>query len=516
MRAWQLGILFVAALVLARLSGPPAALPAAELDALAGGVLVADHLTADGEVGTKARLRAGFEATPDHPLRGALRRDADRRARLSDAPLPRWIAATSVMVLPEASTNYARTRWGAAFAFALGAALLAWAAARKDAPTGLAAAALLALLPGALDGAAGAGAAAGAVLAIAALTAAMRRLETGQGGGLLPGIAWGLALAVHPGALFLLVPIFAAVAIARPPAGAPSTDAGALRLPSVPASTYAAPVVGLIVLVALWPALWSETGKQLAAWLTDTWWHMAPDQRLAGVGFAQGGGGRAPQAFSALVQWVSATPLTVLGAWLVGVAVTARAGRAGWWFPVLTLATLLVVGGADGGLFGARKALWAMVWVPTAATAAVGALALFRWALTRLPWSPRTVAAAVAVAVVGPAVAALAGAPSLRARSAGMTAADPLPLALLTELAAEQPGARVHLGPRPGEHALDLAWTQAEIDVAYSPVETADWLVVVGRDRDPGVAPLVQRIEGRAPDRATTAMGAPVRAWKLR
>ena len=114
---------------------------------------------------------------------------------------------------------------------------------------------LVVAMPGAWDAAAGAGAASLAALVSALFIAATERLASGRGGGWWPGLVLGLALAMHPGAALWVVPVFVAVVVARP---APATEArrGEGRLPTVPLTLMAAPLIALVVLVVLWPSLW--------------------------------------------------------------------------------------------------------------------------------------------------------------------------------------------------------------------------------------------------------------------
>jgi hypothetical protein len=109
---------------------------------------------------------------------------------------------------------------------------------------------------------------------------------------------------------------------------------------------------------------------------------------------------------------VAWTPLPLLAAWLVGVARAIRRGRDGEWAPIVLWLGWLAVGTLDGGLFGGRNSLLALLWVPAAITAAHGARSileqvesqlirrrggLVRWLSAR---SPRARALGVAVVLL--------------------------------------------------------------------------------------------------------------------
>ncbi len=444
-------------------------LSAAEIDALAGGARLADALTDDEPLAS--RLREGFDAVERHPEAAALRDQKAWRLRVADPPLPRWLVAASGATLDGA-------RWIAALLVALtavGVGLLAgslWTGAL-----------VLLALPAVWDAGAGATALARAAASMLALLTAVDRVGSGRGGGLALGLALGLTWLVHPGGLFLLIPALVAIAIAQGPAAREASQAGLAPLPTVPLTVFMAPVLALGVLVLAWPSLWSETGKHLAAWFTDTWWLPAGEQDLAGAHFRQGSD-RAPQAWAGLWSWAIWTSPTLVVAWCAGLWATVKAGRVGPWAPVLMVATVALVGGADGGLFGGRMELLPWLWAPTAVTAAVG----LRWIAEHLPthvglWPARAVAGAL---VAWPLGMAVMGVSPPGAATAGALLRQPLPLAQLRAMAEATEGGSVHIasGQIGYRLAAETAAETAGIELGWAGRDRATWLVVVDSGAD--------------------------------
>lgn len=476
----------VAALALLALGGVrDAVLSADEVDALEAGVVLAARLTADGPVG--ARLSEGFATPPGDPRAAALPGDQPWRRAAVNPPLPRWAVAGAVMAAPSASaTNLERARSGAALwvalALALVAAVAGWygGAGAFSWPLAASAAGVLLLLPGVLEAASAAGSAAVGLAAMALLMLATERCL--RGAAALPiGVAWGLALGCHPGAVFLLIPVFTAYIIARPAVAPPSARAGEGALPAAPLGLLAAPVVGLATLVALWPTLWTETGKRLGSWLMDTWWTFNPSYAVAGHLFDQTHD-RAAMAWTALVQWVAWTPLPVLALFVVGLAVTLRRGRAGAWTSVLLWLTVILVGAGDGGLFGARLTLLPFLWAPTAVIAGLGLLAVTRAAWAHVAGSlPRTLALGGAVAALLAALAVALPGMALRG-GVGGELRWPLPLALLRDVAEAAPYASLRCEPPTAwRRAVDVAAEHAELPVVWGDGPRA-WSCAIGPD----------------------------------
>ncbi|MCB9728107.1 MAG: hypothetical protein H6746_06475 [Deltaproteobacteria bacterium] len=423
----------IAAVVLVVSLGRPAAVwDAAEIDGLAAGARLADALTT-GSGGLRERARRGFESDAGVPPCVA-RPDAPACQRhATEAPLARWFIAGAALTAP-ATDDASSASYGATLALILAALTTGLLLARScGGGAGAAAlgAALLLAMPGALGSASTAGVAALGALVVALTLAAMERVARGRGA-IAAGLTLGLALGLHPAGVVLLLPLFAVAAAATRPRPRPSHEPGLLPLPPVPVSLFAAPAIALIVFVASWPAAWHETTRHLGAWLVSGIAQAAPRQTIGGVLFDQPAG-RAPSALVAALQWVAWTPVPLLGAWLVGVAATARAGRRGLWSPLLVLATLLVTAGLDGGLFAERRNLLSWLWAPTALTAGIGVVAMGdALARVRPNLSPRLAHGLVAALVLLlPGLALLLGVGPRAAQRFGAATRQPLPEALL-------------------------------------------------------------------------------------
>ena len=440
------------------------ALPASEVDALAGGSALVDALFDDeGEGG----LRAGFALPEGHPTWGTYPKRHPWRANTATPPLARWSAGVAIMLAPVGVHDRSAAHLMACLLMAITAL---WIGLILGGLAGLSAAIATLASSAALDASGGAGAGAMSALAMAAFLATTLRMLAGRGSAIWVGVSWGLLLACHPGALFLLIPLFSAVAIAWRPAAADPLRHDAetsLALPAIPLMLLAVPVIGVVVLVALWPMLWSETGRGLAQWLTDAWWQVAPTQEVMGETLRQRSG-RAPQAFIAPLQWIAWTPWPLLLAWISGLVITLKKGREGLWLPILVLTTTLIVGGVDGGLFGARRALLPWLWVCTAITAGVGLAPFGRHVALALP------ALALALALFTDPL----GAGALGAEARGVT-----PVSELEQIAHDHPGATVHImAPNPGQRfALETLRWRDGLDLRWAEANEADWLVVMGK-----------------------------------
>ena len=528
MKGWQVVAL---ALVLwggLRLVATPPVVGAADADAFLAGLDLASSLTAGDELGLRARLARGFEPHADNPKIPALPADAKARHAVVEAPVARWAAALGVMLAPTGSeaSNLERAASGSAVLVSLALALLAGVFWRRDRVLALLGPALLLTLPGvgATAAASGPGATAAALLAMTLLVLAVEHLApppTGasapppRGGALAVAAAWALTFGLHPGAAVLLVPVFVAFALARAPSAPapPSVPAGLLRLPLAPLGLFLVPLVGLLLLVALWPALWVETGKRLGAWVMDTGWLYNPSYEVAGVAYDQGVH-RAAMGWTGLVAWAAWTPPTVLVAWLFGVVRAVRLGRRGRPFALFAWLALVLVGAADGGLWGARLDLLALLAVPTALVAAGGVAELadlwVRWrpALRRGPARFVIAAAILAVPVLGPTGPwALAPLPGV-----GAELRWPVPAAWLAEASELRPGA-LHAEPAPASWrpGVDAVCDGLSLPLRWGAPNEADWLLVAGEP-----APAARdRIGGRAPFREGLVAGVPLRLYPL-
>lgn len=519
----------------------PRTLTAEESDTLLGGHRLVDLLTARPDdprlpgPGLKTRLKAGFETTATNPRLRGLEDKPPRRAAL-EAPVPRYLAALGVGLLPTtaSATNLERAQTASALAMTATVLVLLVGFRRRSALFRVALAVTLLTLPGALDAALSAGYGASAALVMALALVTLERLVATGRGSLGLGLLLGLALGIHPFAIALTIPIFIAWAL-RPGAGtsvdpSPGPTPGQLVLPSAPVLLYLVPVLALVVLVALWPALWNETGKRLGAWLLDLGSTRSAPQDVLEQTFDQATS-RAPQAFTALLQWLAWTPLPVLGLWLVGFAGAVRDGRHALWSPILFVATLLFAGALDGGLFGARLSLLPLLWVPTALTAADGAaraaLALER-RLASCP-RPRWLAARTSTAraallgvavLIAPVLQAARGTTLGLARQTGSEARVPVPLALLREAVTLDGRAPLHAvihalpDPEAVTPALELARTEAELDLWPGTYEEASLLVVTNPTGRPLPEALSRRLDGAVELARDPRPGVVVSLWR--
>ncbi len=465
LRLWHLVLVAVALFALLRVAAPllgtmPRVITAEEADALLGAKHLSEQL-AEGEGSFKTRLKAGFETTETQPRLTQLPLDRGAQRAAIEAPLPRWLGALGIAFAPasDTTTNLERTSSAAALAITLALVVVAWHWRRRPL---LAAITIIIVLatPGVIDAAASAGHGAAAILVMALSFVLLERALTT--GGLLAiaglGVAMGLTLGVHPMGLVMWVVALIAWAI-RHPSEVRDEATTSMRLPSVPLVMLLLPIVALVVLVAIWPALWNETGKRLGAWLLDYGSTQSAPHQVLGMTFDQATG-RSAQAFTALLQWVAWTPVPVMALWIVGVATALREGRAGTWSPIAMVCAWLIVGALDGGLFGGRNSLLALLWLPTAVTAAQGAMttlafverhlsahpARLSW-LQRLSPGARTTLVLIAL-LIAPVLQSARGTSLGLARRSGAELRTPIPTAMMAKLAIQHPMAVVDLGPR--------------------------------------------------------------------
>ncbi|MCC6623765.1 MAG: hypothetical protein IT385_21075 [Deltaproteobacteria bacterium] len=510
-RRWPLLLGALVVLLGVRLGwGEPRLLGAAEADTLEAGVGLVDALTDEtSEAGLVARLRTGFETRESHPRLDDFPPDQGYRRAVLEAPVPRWLAAAGIGLWPgsDDTANGVRAGWAAALALALAVLLLAGARPRAPAanpPRALdpwLAPALLLTLPGVLDAGVSAGYGAAAILVMAALARTIDRwLATGRGA-IVAGALVGLAFGIHPMAIALVVVVFVTWAIARAPTGPEDPTEATVRLPAAPPGLFLVPLVAFAVLIAVWPALWGETGKRIGAWLLDYGFYFNPPVEVAGQLYHQHVDRAAP-AWTALVQWVAWTPFPVVALWLAGVARALLDGRDGAWFPILAWLALLLCGAMDGSLFGSRWSLLALMWVPTALTAATGLGWAMRAAARVAPRVPRAVVALIALAV--PTWQALAVSTWGAASQTGSDLTFALPLGLLDRVAEAEPGGVVAIVEGPGAEyspQLDAAKNYWDKDVRVGDARQARWGLAVlwsaeAREREHGEAIVVDRRPG--------------------
>ncbi len=490
------GVLVLVFLVLRVSLAAPRLLTADEADTVRGGRLLVDILTSpeddprlEAGHGVRNRLRAGFKTT-DNPRLADLPDSAPRRAAI-EAPLPRWLAALGIGVLPvsEATPNLGRAAVASSLALALSLALLTWVFRRRGFLfCGFAVAGAFGL-NGFVDAGASAGYAASSVLVMTLLIASLERLLTSGRGSIWVGVSLGLCLAVHPLCLALVAAVFAIWAIRR--RGPTHVErSGLLALPSAPIGLFLIPIVALVVLIAVWPTLWNDTGKRLGAWLLDFGSTRTMPHEVAGLAFDQASG-RAGQAWTAILQWVAWTPLPILALWGAGLARAVALGRDGLWSPLVIGFTLLLMGSFDGSLFGARLSLLALLWIPTLVTAAdgaVGAVAFLVRRAERIPKWPRALTGrrlAWVIALLfltGPILQSARGTAVGLARSSGGELRFPVPLGLLETAAQLVPGATIYPSPYPAwfAPAFDAARVDLEANLSFGEIDEADLALVVG------------------------------------
>lgn len=488
-----------------------------ETDNLAAGGQLATALAGEGSL--KERLAAGFGGVERNPRVARLKGGSAWMRKVVEPPLPRWAAGIAMSgetaeegAEPDAWSGLDRARYASSFLLGISLALLFLFIARRpkvrraelgnsrdigsnegEGPSAGARAwaagamVIVALgCPGILD--AGSGAAYGSTLMLASTLLMLATVHAARGGsGVWAGLAWGLCLGCHPSAMFFIVPVFATIAAShwmrtRQDAGTNTiavVPEGHLVLPSVALSGFAVPLVGVVTVVLLWPALWQDTGKSMAVWLTDTYRLMEPEQRVSEFAFSQGKN-KVPSGWVTLVQTASWLPFTVVGLWFIGLVATARSKAHGidtGWFAIMYLVTLLVIGTTAGGLFFGRQSLLPMLWAPVLATAGFGLAALLDWAHRRWVrdwiWPAGAVAVASLTVVVGLVI------PPSAPPGAGVL--QPLPIALLERIAAERDAVRVAVigGSEGWGRPLEIAAEYAGIDLKPSPIHTAHWVVVV-------------------------------------
>lgn len=523
---WLIALAGVIVFALLRLwGGAPRWVTADEADAFLGAKLLVERLAPAGDDPTpwRQRLKAGFETTASHPRLAQLPPDKTAPRAALEAPVPRWLGAAGLGLAPTAddTDNLVRASVASSLAVALALMLVLATLRSRGALAMLVAGGALLAMPGVTDSALSGGHGAAALLVSALFAATLGRVLAG--GGLLAqlglGLVMGLALGVHPLAWALYLVVLIAWAIRPPAAAAPSSEAspavhsGTLPLPGAPVILFALPVIALVVLIAIWPALWADTGKRLGAWLFDFGSTPSPRHEVLDVVFDQATG-RSAQAFTAVLQWVAWTPLPVLALWLVGVAHALGRGRDGAWAPILMTLVWLAAGALDGGLFGARNSLLAMTWVPTAITAGHGAVAALSAIERRLAtrpgrlarWSPATRALAFALLVlVVPALQAWRGTTLGLARQTGAELRVPIPVAPLVAVGEERPWSVVHAWPAPAisEPGLDVLREGLSIDLRTGPLAKADLLLLAtatGSAVPPEVEPRLANAVERARD----------------
>ncbi len=492
MKRWQLPILFLSLLLLFRYGVSTTVLSAEEIDALVAG----DDLRSGLERGDS--LWTGFRTHKEHPrakqLRGSkgpLAQDNRQRAELLTPPLVRWVVGSTMIVTGANSLSDAR--WSAALAMALAMTLVCWlllAAGTRWWFLGLGL-----VTPASMVFGAAVGAAALSCLVMALLLIAFKALEEGRSP-LWVGLAWGLNLAVHPATVWFLIPIFilAARIYAAKEQPKSSPRPGRIALPSVPVTLLFVPVVALCVLAIMWPALWKDTTTGLFYWLTDAWKELASGQVVTGTSYEQPND-RAPLAWTAVLQWFSLLPLTVVITWCLGVWVCLKRGGIRDWTPILLTATLLLAGAVNGGLFGGRLSLFSLLLIPTLLTSIQGILFVRDELRSRGVFSLSKATAICASVVLGVAgIQWVTGSTNLGS-SNGLESSLPVPYVLLEKVVTADgvTGSPVPVtlvggdtlskrGKHRWKHAVWTVSQRTPLSVSIHPANTSRWLLVLDSD----------------------------------
>jgi hypothetical protein len=488
--------MFFAFLVLFRYGVSSAVISADEMDALVAGSVLKDRLSGKGSVSS------GFATHENHPRAKSLRRskggqdpEARKRANLLTSPVVRWVVGGTMLLTGGDSLEHAR--WAGAFCMALSLVLAFFFLVSVRSRWWLLG--FFAVTPATYYFGCSAGAAATSCLAMTLLLLALKGLRH-RTSPLWVGVAWGLTLAVHPATVWFLIAIFvlAAMTYRGESEAEMGRGQGTLRLPMVPLTLFMVPVAAVLVLVLVWPSLWKDTSTGLFYWISDSWRVGTSGQVIAGTSFEQVYD-RAPLAWTALLQWGSFLPLTVLVAWCAGVWAATSRGREGDWAPILLVGTLLLAGGLNGGLFGGRLSLLGVLAVPTLLTATQGAVFIWERFGTFFKdrfgydgYKPVLMYAALIFGLSG--LQAQLGLTNLGA-SNGLDAALPMPYALLTRLSKDDesvstpiPIALVGgdtLSQRGGERWKHAIWTLSQrtaAKVALRSPKDARWLLVLDAD----------------------------------
>jgi hypothetical protein len=348
-----------------------------EVDALRSGVLFGKAMsTSDG--GLKHRLIKAFASDREHPrvkeiIGGGAKRN--RRRLAAQGPISRWVAGLGMSIFPGA-TPAEKARWPAALLMAWATLLFAWRFREHGWPCVIAGLGLFLMVPGVLE----AGSTYGAVAASMALMGLLHSqfIRFGSGRGFwMAGACVGLLMGVYPGTAFLFIPMFILVALRLPRGPRQGSDdsprSGRLSLPLAPVSLFVAPLIGLITLLVVWPALWRDTGAQLGNWFGEGWREYLLPQNVDGVVYDQRWG-RSPPVYASFFQWLGLlTPPLLLG-WFWGLVTAIRKGREGNWEAILVVVCLLLVAGFSGGLWNARVSVWGLLLFPTLMTVMDGYL----------------------------------------------------------------------------------------------------------------------------------------------
>ena len=176
------------------------------------------------------------------------------------------------------------------------------------------------------------------------------------------GALWGLLALVHPALSVLGIPIFIFAASAyRDPADGVESASGHARLPAVPLSLLASPVIAAIVVVALWKMA-GGSHRELGSAVDQLWRASGEGSAALPMGITAGS---AMFAGFLNLGWAT-TFLAAMGAWLAGPAPHVR-------ISVFIVASTLIAGGLNGRVDDPAANLM-LVMVPCAVALGFGAL----------------------------------------------------------------------------------------------------------------------------------------------
>ncbi len=492
----------------------PTALDVSEVDALVGSVQVADHLTLDGDAPLGQRLVRGFTTTPERGAHLGLNSQKADSVAVAEPAWPRWVGAVGIMLGPssDGATNLRRAGTGAALALAFALVILLTMRLGAGRFVAIATGCLVLISSGVMDAAAGSGYGAAAALAMALFLWGGQRVVDGRGAW-LAALGMGLAAATHPGAAVLVVVLFVAFAISRRASDSldelttaererldrlgmitalPSDvnrERGLLDLPAAPVSLFLSPIVAVGVLIVAFPSMWPDLGSRFGLWFIEGFSVTAEPHSMAGVALDPRAA-RGATSWMALAQWVAWTTPPIAFLWSVGVVRAARRRRAGEWLPIVTTVGLLVVAMIDGGLFGARRSLLPLLWLPVAWTSANGLASTIDYA--KSVSGPAVATLTAALLLIWPVAGAVVGtAPG--AERFGAALRLPVPMSALAQLAADSPGETIRFDPSSHRwrSTIEPLLEEAEIDLLWSERDPT-WRFVSSDATGPADEPFVQ------------------------
>ena len=492
MKRWHLPVLVLSLMLIFRFGTDTRVLSASEIDALVAGSELKSVLESGGS------LASAFSTHPDHPRakklrqqRGGKVQDRVKRANLLTPPLARWLVGGTMMLT--GGDALSASRWAASLAMALAIALCVFFLMEGRLRWWFLA--LCTVVPSSWVFGSSVGVSAISCLTITLFLIALKAMRGGRSP-LWVGAALGLNMAMHPATVWFLIPVFIIGAMTYSAQGPRelSPRAGRTTLPTVPLTLFVVPVVAVLVLTLCWPTLWKGTMTGVFFWITESWREVAHGQVVVGTSFEQVSN-RAPLAWTALLQWSALLPASLLLLWAGGVFRGIGDKSKESWDAILITLTLLLAGAINGGLFGGRLSLFALLLIPTLLTATRGLILLEDWLGRKERFSSTQVKVVMTVLVIGSAVVqGVSGTTNLGA-SNGLDTDTPVPYALLGEvLEADQGGEGPvpvmlvggdTLSKRGQERWKHAFWTlsrRTALDVSIRSSKEARWLLVIDAD----------------------------------